>query len=198
MEVGIRVRNRVLCVLLISGFVLLAGCAHVISKNVRAEVDPTLSFKQVLQDPNTFNGKTVLWGGEIVETTNQKDGSTLIEILERRLGRQGEPDETSPSQGRFLVFSQEYMDPYVYRKGKKITVAGQILGEKIRPLGEMDYRYPLVSIKQIHLWPVYYYAPAPYYPYYPYYYDPWWRPYPWYPWGGYGFGWGFGYRYYHH
>ncbi|MBP1739994.1 MAG: outer rane lipoprotein Slp, partial [Deltaproteobacteria bacterium] len=77
MEVGIRVRNRLLCVFLISGFVLLPGCAHVISKNLRAEADPTLSFSQVLQNPEPFKGKTVVWGGEVVETTNQKDGSTL-------------------------------------------------------------------------------------------------------------------------
>jgi outer membrane lipoprotein len=167
----------------------------VISKDLRAQVDPALSFRQVLQDPNAYIGKTVLWGGEIVQTMNQKDGSTLIEILERHLGGQGEPDETSRSQGRFLVLSDEYMDSYVYRRGRKITLAGDILGEKIKPLGEMDYRYPLISIKQIYLWPVYSYVPSPYYPYY--YYDPWW-PTPWYPWGGYPYGWGFGYRYYRH
>jgi len=43
---------------------------------------------------------------------------------------------------------------------------------KISKLGEMDYRYPLLLGKQIHLWREYYY-PGPYY-YYPYYYDPWW------------------------
>jgi outer membrane lipoprotein len=194
MEVDIRVRSSLFCVLLISGFLLLSGCAHVISKNLRAEADPTLSFSRVLQNPEAFKGKTVIWGGEVVETTNQKDGSTLIEVLERRLDRQGEPDEASPSQGRFLVQSQDYLDPYVYRRGRKVTVAGVILGQKVKPLGEMDYRYPLVSIKQLHLWPVYYYAPAPYYPY-PYYYDPWWRPAPWYPWGYYPYRWGFGFRY---
>ena len=193
---GIKVRNQILCLLLLSIFVFLPGCAHVISKDVRAEVDPTLSFRQVLQDPNSFKGKTVLWGGEIIQTTNQKDGSTLIETLERPLGRQGEPDQTSPSEGRFLVLSEKYMDSYIYRRGKRITVAGEILGEKTKPLGEMDYHYPLISIKQIYLWPVYDYVPSPYYPYY--YYDPWWRPTPWYPWGGYPFGWGAGFRYYHH
>ena len=193
---GIKVRNQFLWLLLLSIFVFLPGCAHVISKDVRAEVDPTLSFRQVLQDPNRFKGKTVLWGGEIVQTTNQKDGSTLIEILERRLDQRGDPDGTSPSEGRFLVLSEKYMDSYIYRRGRRITVAGDILGEKTKLLGEMDYRYPLISIKQIYLWPVYDYVPSPYYPYY--YYDPWWRPTPWYPWGGYSFGWGYGFRYYHH
>jgi len=89
------------------------------------------------------------------------------------------------SEGRFLILTDKYLDPYIFRRGKKITIAGEILGEKIKPLGEMDYRYPIVSSKQIYLWPEYYYRPYPYY----YYYDPWWG----YPnwWGGFGF-------YYHH
>ena len=186
-------RNRAFWFLICSLFLLLPGCAHVISKDIRAEVDPTVSFPRVLQDPDAYKGKTVLWGGEIVQTTNQKDGSTLIEVLERHVGWLGEPDATSPSGGRFLVLSEKYLDSYVLRKGRKITVAGEILGEKTKPLDEMDYRYPLISTKQIYVWPVYYYAPYP-----AYYYDPWWYPYPWYPGWGYPFGWGFGFGYYHH
>lgn len=172
---------------------LVSGCAHVISKDLRAEADPTLSFAQVFRDPNAYKGKTVVWGGEIVQITNQKDGSTLVEVLERHLDWRGDPEATSPSEGRFLVSSEKYLDPYIYRSGRRITVAGEILGEKTKVLGEMDYRYPLLSSKQTYLWPVYNYAPSPYY-----YYDPWWGPYPWYPRWGYPYGWGFGFHYYHH
>ena len=56
----------------------------------------------------------------------------------------GEPKETLASEGRFLMLADKYLDPYVYRKGKRITVAGEILGEKTKPLGELDYRYPLL------------------------------------------------------
>jgi len=150
-------------------FVLLSGCAHVISKDLRGKVDPTLTFREAFQNPNAHQGKTVIWGGDIVKTINQKDGTTLIEVFQRPLGRRGEPQETPTSEGRFLVLADKYLDPYLFRRGRKITVAGEILGEKIKPLGEMDYRYPLVSSKQIYLWKEYYYYPAPYY-----YYDPWW------------------------
>jgi outer membrane lipoprotein len=124
----------------------------------------------------------VIWGGDIVKITNQKDGTTLIEVFQLPLSRRGEPNENYPSEGRFLILAEKYLDPYLFRRGKKITVAGEILGEKTMSLGEMDYRYPLVSSKQIYLWREYYYYPAPYYyPYSPYYYyDPWWDyPYPW-------------------
>ena len=149
--------------------ILLTGCAHVISKDLRASADPSLTFGQVHQNPSAYKGKLVVWGGEIVETLNQKDGTTQIEVFQRPLDREGEPKVTHASGGRFLVLVDKYLDPYVYRSGTNITVAGEISGEKIKSLGEMDYRYPLLSSKQIYLWPAYYYSPYPYY-----YYDPWW------------------------
>jgi outer membrane lipoprotein len=165
--------------------ILLSGCAHVISKDSRTKSDPSLTLSQARHNPEAFKGKWVVWGGEIVETVNQKEGTTQIEIFQKPLSWRGEPKETTASEGRFLVFIDRYSDPYVFRRGKKITVAGEIVGEKIKRLGEMDYRYPLVSGKEVYLWPVYYYPPYPYY-------DPWW---------GYPYGLGFGlhyHRYHHH
>jgi hypothetical protein len=59
------------------------------------------------------------------------------------------------------LISRLYLDSYVFRGGRRITVAGEIQGEKIKPLGQMDYRYPLLSSKQIYFWPEYYYRPIP-------------------------------------
>ena len=67
-----------------------------------------------------------------------------------------------------------YIDPYVFRRGRRITVAGEIQGKKIMRLGDLEYPYPLLQSKQIYLWGEYYYY---YYPYpYPYYwhYPYWW------------------------
>jgi len=163
-----------------SSFILLHACIPVISKDLKANVDPSLTFNKVHQNPIMFKGKFVIWGGEVIETVNQKDGTTLIEIFHRPLVWGDEPDVTLPSEGRFLIIADKYLDPYLFRKGKKITVAGEILGEKIKPVGEMNYRYPLISSKQIHLWPDSHYYPYPadyFYP--PWHYDPWWHYYPW-------------------
>jgi outer membrane lipoprotein len=166
----------------------ISGCAHVISKDLKSHSDLSLTLSQVNQNPNAYKGKSVVWGGEIIETVNQKDGTTQIEVFQRPLGWRGELKETLASEGRFLILADKYLDPYIFRRGRKITVAGEIQEEKIKPLGEMDYRYPLLLSKQIHLWEEYYYYPVYYYPYY--YYDPWW---------GYPYGWwGFGYYYRHH
>ena len=154
--------NRVRSLIVICCFVFFSGCAHVISKDIRGKVDPSLTFEKVIQDPIAYKGKTVVWGGEIVETLNQKNGTTEIEVLQKPLDFMGEPKESGTSEGRFLILVDKYLDPYLYREKRRITVAGEIQGEQIKPLGEMDYRYPLISSKQIHLWEEHSYGRFPF------------------------------------
>jgi len=160
-----------------------AGCPP-ISVQLREKAEP-LSFAEVFKNPEAYKGKIVIWGGEIIQTTNQKDGTSLIEVFQRPLDRVEEPESTEASGGRFLALVQRFLDPHLYRKGREITVAGEIIGEKTQLLGQMEYRYPLLLSKQIYLWRGYhyYYYPFPYYPYYryyprwyygPWYDDPWW------------------------
>ncbi len=168
---------------------LISGCSHVISKELRTSSDLSLALQQVRGNPDAYKGKSVVWGGEIIRVINQQDGKTEIEVFQEPLGFRGEPRETAPSEGRFLVLVDRFLDPYVYREGRKITVAGELQGERFEPLGEMYYRYPLLESKQTYIWPEYY----PYsYPYYGGYYDPWWG----YPYGWWGFG--YYYRPHHH
>ena len=94
-----------------------------------------LNLKNI--NPNFYKGKSVVWGGEIIETENQKDGTTQIEVFQKPLGWGEEPKDTVDSEGRFLVIADKYVDPYLYQTGRKITVAGEIRGEEIKPLGKM-------------------------------------------------------------
>lgn len=160
---------------------VVSGCSHVISKAIRANSDLSLALNQVRENPNAYKGKSVMWGGEIIDVVNQKDGTTEIEVFQRPLNFRGEPKETVASEGRFLVLADRYLDPYVYWRGRKITVAGEITGEKMKHLGEMEYHCPFLISKEIYIWPIYYYRPYPYY-----YYYPWW-----------GFGW-WGVVHFHH
>ncbi len=151
-------------------FLLLQGCFP-ISKQLRSQADKALTFQQVFQNPDAYKGKIVIWGGEVVETINQKDGTTLIVVLQRPLDWTQEP-EFRRSEGRFVILVEGYVDPYVFRRGRRITVAGEILGKKVMRLGELEYPYPLLLSKQIYLWGQHYYYPYPY-PYY-WYYPYWW------------------------
>lgn len=161
---------------LVFGLLLLivfSGCTP-ISKELRAQTDRTLSFQQVFQNPEAYKNKIVIWGGEIIETINQKDGTTLIVILQRPLDWMEEP-KFQRSEGRFVILVEGYVDPYVFRRGRRITAAGEILGRKVMRLGEWEYPYPFLQSKQLYLWGEYYYSPYPYYPwgYYGYYSPRW-------------------------
>jgi outer membrane lipoprotein len=171
--------GKALLVLALLLLILFAGCAP-ISKDLRAQADRTLSFHQVFQNPDAVKDKIVIWGGEIVETINQKDGTTLIVVLQRPLDWLEEP-KIQRSEGRFIILVRGYVDPYVFGRGRRITVAGEILGRKVIRLGELEYPYPLLQSKQIYLWGEYYYFPSPY-PYYPWGY-----------YGSYGPRWGYPY-----
>lgn len=136
--------------------ILSSGCAHVISEDLRAKVDQSLMSKDVQKNPNTYKGKLVIWGGEIIQTLPQKDGTTLIEVLEWPIGWREEPKRTASFHGKFLVRSKEPLDLSLYERGVKITVAGEVQGsmpgEKIESVSDSTYRYPLLLSEEIHLW----------------------------------------------
>lgn len=139
------------CVLFGLSLFLLSACAYPISKELRREATKDLTFPMVLQDPTAYIGSIVLWGGQVIETQNVTGGSEIL-VLETPLDYQEMPEADKYSRGRFIAKSSTFLDPEVYKKGKKITVAGEIIGKETKPLGKATYTYPLILIKQIHLW----------------------------------------------
>ena len=164
--------------LIIMGYGLFAfsGCAPVISKQLRGQVAKELTLSEVLKDPETYKGKTVLWSGVIISSVNLKEG-TIIEVLQKPADTRGKPKDVDESDGRFLALNPGYLDVAIYNSGRKVTVAGEVQGKRIQRLGEIDYTYPLISAKEIHLWPVEkedrVYYPCPYW-HYPRWYAPYW------------------------
>lgn len=131
---------------------VLASCAPVISRDVLQEVDRSVSFEQLSQDPEAYTGKTLLLGGDIIETKNLPD-TTLVVVLQRPLGHRGRPVAGDVSKGRFIVSAPGFLDPAIYSPGRKTTVAGVVVGKEVRPLGEIEYTYPLVEKRELYLWP---------------------------------------------
>ena len=153
---------------------LFPGCSPIFSPTVMKKVNTTLTFQEVLQDPDTYKGKTVFWGGEVIQVLPQ-DGTTFVEILQMPLGWRGKPHEVSASEGKFLVLFKKDYDFSIFNKGRKITVAGEfqriVQGEEIEEsFGNKDYPYPLLLSEEVHLWKEYSYpysSPPPYL-------SPWW------------------------
>jgi outer membrane lipoprotein len=157
---------------------LFWGCAHVISKETRSVVDHDIAFSELRTDPAAYRGKTVLFGGVIVRSLIEKEG-TLLELYQTRVNREGKPVDLDRSEGRFLAFYEGFLDNEIYRNGRKVTVAGVVKGEETMKLGEIDYRYPYLIVKELHLWEEekpYAVEPYPWGSWYPWgpWYDPYW------------------------
>lgn len=153
-------------VLLIFIAVTLTGCATAISRDMRVEADMDLHFTEVSENPEAFKGETVIWGGDIIDVTNFKE-KTHIEVLQKPTAINLKPRHTDESYGRFMVLADGYLDPAIYSTGRQVTVAGEIIGEKRRPLGEMEYVYPFLKAREIHLWTERRREPYPYHYHYP-------------------------------
>jgi outer membrane lipoprotein len=147
------------------------GCAHAISESLRAQAEPMVAFAELRTTPEAYKDRTVILGGEILRTDNLRD-STRLEVLQKPLDRCEAPQVSDDTGGRFMALCQNYLDPAVYAKGRRVTVAGRVLGSYTGKVGEVDYVYPLISCEETHLWPRIVAMPYQYY-------DPWyWPPYP--------------------
>lgn len=171
-----------------------AGCATPYKSSLPSDlaehVDPSLTFPQIKENPDSVKGKWVILGGQVLEAKRLKD-ATQLTILQLPLINELEPTtELTQSQGRFIATQEQFLDPATVPPGSRITLVGELSGSVPQSLDETMYTYPTLALKHFKVWPEYshdYNRYGPYRsPYYPYGY-PYWggygRFYPYYPWG---------------
>ncbi len=170
----------------LAGYFLLAlmtvSCA-VIPRQIRSESEPSVPFYQLVTEIDRYIGKTVILGGYILEVKNFAD-ETVITVLQTPLSFGDEPKSKDYSEGRFILSHKGFLDPEVYNKDRKITVAGIVNGISVEKVEKTSYSYLKVTSRAIYLWPQVYHEyrpPYDYYWYYPYGYYRW--PYRYYPYG---------------
>jgi outer membrane lipoprotein len=126
------------------------GCAHVVSKELRDIADLDISPSLLIKEPEGYSGKIVLLGGNIVSLVNTEEG-TYVEVVQKDLTSAGRPKDTDRSAGRFLILHDGYLDAAIYSSSRSVTVAGEVLGKKVRTLGEIEYPYLLIRSRELHL-----------------------------------------------
>jgi len=142
-------KRLVFCILL--ALLLTTACAPAFPQQMLDRVDRNLSFKELQKNPDAYKGAWVMLGGMIVASKNTKEG-TVIELLQKPLAGSGRPLRTDATEGRLFIVAEEFLDAAVYHAGRELSVIGEVSGQKVQQLGEIEYRYPLVSAKSLHLW----------------------------------------------
>lgn len=173
-------------VLALIPLLLVVGCASTAPEAIRSPLPGSPDLAEVREDPPAHVGERVRWGGTIAKVHNG-DTNTRLEVVGRPLTSQGRPASGDTTSGRFLAEVPGFLDPAVYSRGREITVTGRLAEPETRPIGEFDYRFPVVRVQDHHLWPAreQIRRPLPPDPWYwdPWYRDPWYRD-PWYPYYG--------------
>ena len=141
---------KYILVLLLSTMMLISGCASTAPFDT-AEVDKSLTPQQVIAGLETARGKTVLWGGIILDTRNLAD-ATQIEILAYPLDHNYVPLPDNRPLGRFLVSHRGFLEPASYAQGRKLTVLGKVDDLQQGKVGESVYHYPVIQAEQLQLW----------------------------------------------
>lgn len=150
-------------------FLLLLGCSNV-PVAIKEAPQPDWQLGQVNQHPEQHQGEAIRWGGQIIKVENTDTGS-LLHIVQFPLNSFGRPDIDKRSQGRFLAQTREFIDPYIYKSGTLITVAGSLSGEKTITVDKKTMTIPVVSIADTYRWVSQRYHDDPYWYGYPYYYN---------------------------
>ncbi|PJA81183.1 MAG: hypothetical protein CO149_00290 [Nitrospirae bacterium CG_4_9_14_3_um_filter_51_5] len=150
-----KLRDLIVCVVLGLGLGWVGGCASStmeIPETLQNQVDPALTFSQLLQDAASYQGKVIMLGGEVLSAKRLAEG-TRLEVLHLPLNDSQQPVSTrTDSQGRFLAIEQAFLDPAMFPSNTRVTIVGEVTGTIAGKLDEMDYQFPTVAIKHLHVW----------------------------------------------
>jgi outer membrane lipoprotein len=144
-------RTAVLLIASAAALLAAAGCGKPFPKDLLAKVEQNVSYQEFQDEPERYDGKLLMFGGEIVETKNTENGAWII-VLQKPLTSEGRPKWTAGSGGRFLIITRSFLDVDAFRRGRDLTVIGEVDRTRAKPLRDTEYWYPLLVAKQLHLW----------------------------------------------
>ena len=153
---------------------VLSACTN-IPENIRQAPPSNITPDEARLQPESFSGQMVRWGGEVIQIQNKPDYTQII-ILAKPLDKDGQPENSKNYYGRFIAQIERFVEPSLYSAGRDVTVTGQFTQITNKMIGEYPYRYPVIAVDSIYLWPL------PVEPDPDYWYDPWYPWGPWYPW----------------
>ncbi len=142
--------------LVLTGMCLLGavGCVtYPISKPLREQAQATkdIDFLTIWQNPNAYKGRTVILGGRILDVVKETNGGSIY-VLQAPLDYREQPQSVQLSEARFIARVKGFLDPKVYQRGERITLAGKLSGTETRNLGNISYAYPVITVRELYFW----------------------------------------------
>lgn len=135
---------------LIAISLILGGCASLPDDLTSPEGQALLPFA----DSKTVaaSQQKARWGGEIVTVRNLAQGSQ-VEVVQFVLSSNGYPVKSDNSGGRFRIETSNFIDPAIYKAGRKVTALGEFDRIESGKIDEQPYNFPILKTESVHLWP---------------------------------------------
>jgi len=119
---------RVVSMLVVAVSLALGACGGIPS-GVMKQVDQGLTFEDAKTAPEQHRGKVFLLGGTVEERQDLKDRTWML-ISQHSLDSLNRPHIAAPSEGEFVVVISPPVNPTQYRRGRRVTVVGRMIGLK--------------------------------------------------------------------
>ncbi|MDU0354603.1 Slp family lipoprotein [Paraglaciecola aquimarina] len=129
----------------------LAGCAAFPDKLKIEDPKSLVSYEDAASKADQVKGRMIRWGGAIAKIEN-KEKTTVLEMVYYPLTNYGRPIVSDESMGRFRIHVNGFMDPVVYKEGRLMTFTGQLNGLENGLVGEHKYVFPSVNVKEYYIW----------------------------------------------
>lgn len=129
----------------------LTACAAT-KPSIHAKSNQELSYEQVIGNIESYQRQTVRWGGIIAEVANYENFSELT-IVQFPLTRYGVPITSEKSAGRFIVRSDDFLDPIIYSPEKRVTFLGTVQSLQLQKVDQKMLSLPLITLNESHVWP---------------------------------------------
>src|SRR5579884_2970281 len=129
--------------------ILTTGCtaSAVIPDAMDAQIDKTVTFAELRQDPDRYRGHVVALGGKVLSVVPGEHESRL-EILQLPLDDFHLPRAPlSASEGRFEATEKRFVDPALFPEGTRVTLVGEVVGSREDQIGSVRSIYPVIAIR---------------------------------------------------
>lgn len=141
--------NTRICALL--GAIFLAGCSTFPEKLQLEDTTQLVIYEDAASKAEESKGKMIRWGGAIAKVENKQD-STVFEMVYYPLNGYGRPISGEESMGRYRIHVNGFMDPMIYKVGRLMTFTAELNGLEKGFVGEHEYVFPTANVKSYYLW----------------------------------------------
>ncbi|BFU90956.1 MAG: putative Outer membrane lipoprotein, Slp family [Nitrospira sp.] len=128
----------------------------VIPDRLERHVDQQLRYADIKDHPETYRGKLMLAGGEVLSAKRTQQG-TELEVLQIPLSEELIPTgRDAETKGRFVIIDRnndKVPDPAVFSDEKKrVTVVGEVVGMTTIKIDDVQQQVPELAVKNITVW----------------------------------------------